>query len=172
MRGESDMSEDFMKKTFRRIVSVILVLAMVFLGLPEYVSPVKTAKAASGTEVHYLAVASDRHETTDAIGKAFGGMPSSVEYVCLAGDMVTNGAYNTSTLRTEVQNAGLTDATVHVLYAGHDTSVNDDAGILQCKTKSGLMYTGYNEDGSVAYYVYGVSYDSVYHTATVDTTAT
>ncbi|MBO4788506.1 MAG: hypothetical protein J5531_06350 [Lachnospiraceae bacterium] len=34
-----------MKKFWRRIVSVVLALAMVLLGLPEYVSPVKNAKA-------------------------------------------------------------------------------------------------------------------------------
>ena len=34
-----------MKKLWRKIVSVILALAMVFFGLPEYVSPVNTAKA-------------------------------------------------------------------------------------------------------------------------------
>ena len=41
-----------MKKFWRRIVSVVLALAMVLLGLPEYVSPVKTAKAADDEAAH------------------------------------------------------------------------------------------------------------------------
>lgn len=43
-----------MRKTWRRIASVILALAMVVLALPEYVSPVKKAKAATaGTQKVY-----------------------------------------------------------------------------------------------------------------------
>ena len=44
-----------MKHLWRKIVSVILALAMVVLCLPEYVRPVKTAKAAQGDpEVKYV----------------------------------------------------------------------------------------------------------------------
>ncbi len=42
-----------MKKSWKRIVSVLLALAMVILSLPEHVSPVKTAKAAEG-DVTYV----------------------------------------------------------------------------------------------------------------------
>ena len=42
-----------MKKSWKRIVSVFLALAMVILSLPEHVSPVKTAKAVEG-DVTYV----------------------------------------------------------------------------------------------------------------------
>ena len=128
-------------------------------------------KSSSGT-THYIAVASDRHSTSSAIGNAMHGMPTSVEYVCLNGDMVDNGSYNTSTLVTEVQNdAGLSSATVNVLYGSHDSSANDDAGILKCRSSSDLIYTGYEDDGSIAYYVYGAAYNSLTSANTTDPTA-
>ncbi len=43
-----------MRKTWRRIASVILALAMVVLALPEYVSPVKKAKAAATKKTVYV----------------------------------------------------------------------------------------------------------------------
>ena len=155
-----------MKKLWRKIVSVILALAMVFLGLPEYVSPVKSAKADSAeTAVHYIAVASDRHDNTTAISNAMGKMPSGVEYVCIAGDITTSAAWKSSTVLSEVKGVfnSLNSDTVSIVGGNHDNDWNtptDDAGILKCMKKdgSGLIYTGYEEDGTtVAYYVYGVA---------------
>ena len=42
-----------MRKIWKKVVSVLLALAMVVLALPEYVSPVKEAKAAEGTRKIY-----------------------------------------------------------------------------------------------------------------------
>ncbi|MBR4742608.1 MAG: InlB B-repeat-containing protein, partial [Oscillospiraceae bacterium] len=128
-----------------------------------------TKAGAAGTADHYIAVASDRHSTSSAIANAMGGMPSNVEYVVLDGDMVDSGSYNTSTLQTEVRSgAGLSGATVHVVYASHDSSVNDDAGILKGRNSSELMYTGTNADGSAAYYVYCASYNSLTTSSSTD----
>ena len=121
-----------------------------------------TKAASAGTADHYIAVASDRHGNSSAIKNAMGGMPSNVEYVVLDGDLVDSGSYNTSTIQTEVRSgAGLSDATVHVVYASHDSSANDDAGILKGRSSSELMYTGKNEDGTTAYYAYCASYNSL-----------
>ena len=140
-------------------------------GLQAGTLAVEEGTKAAG-DTHYIAVASDRHGTSSAIANAMGGMPSSVEYVNLDGDMVSNGSYNTSTLQAEVRSdAGLSEATVQVMYASHDSSVNDDAGILQCRNSSGLIYTGYNADGSIAYYVYGVSYSSMTSSSSNDAAA-
>ncbi len=49
---------------------------------------------------------------------------------------------------------------VAILWGTHDENVEDDAGIIfGAKGRgSGVMKTGYNADGSVAYYVYGVAH--------------
>ena len=48
-----------MKRTWRKVVSVFLALAMVFLALPEYVKPVKTAKAEGESEDKKIYVLTD-----------------------------------------------------------------------------------------------------------------
>ena len=166
-----------MKKLWRKVVSVILALAMVFLGLPEYVSPVKSAKADSAdAAVHYIAVASDRHDNTSAISNAMGKMPSGVEYVCIAGDITTSAAWRSSTIVSEVKSvfSSLTSDTISIVGGNHDNDWNiptDDAGILKCLKNdgSGLIYTGYESDGTtVAYYVYGISAYSMETSANTD----
>ena len=115
-------------------------------------------------EIHYISVASDRHDTTDAISKAMSGMPSTVEYVCLDGDMVdSSNKYNSSTILSEVQDVfpSLDNTTVSIVKGvTHDDGCTDDAGILVGETK--LIYTAYNSDESVACYVYGISYQDMY----------
>ena len=117
-------------------------------------------------QTHYLAFASDRHGKTAAIGSAMGGMPSTVEYVSLIGDMVDgSNQYNSSTVLSEVQGVftGLSASNVSIVYGSHDTNCTDGAGILKCKgdNTSDLIYTGLNTDGSVAYYVYGVAFQDM-----------
>lgn len=111
------------------------------------------------------------------------GMPDSVEYVCLNGDMTNfemqrphgrQMAYNTSDILNEVTAVfpALTADNVSIIYASHDSNATDDAGIMKCadtgmlpssdtadhpeisEGQSGLIYTGENN----AYYIYGVSY--------------
>ena len=108
---------------------------------------------AAGT-THYIAVGSDRHSTTDAISIAMAGMPDSVEYVCLNGDMVnaestsssssgsskarSQQAYNTSTILAEVQAVfpALDASSVSIVYGSHDANATDDAGIMDCADRS------------------------------------
>ncbi|MBR2522222.1 MAG: hypothetical protein IKE61_03760, partial [Coriobacteriales bacterium] len=128
-------------------------------------SAADAVKGMSSGEIHYIAVASDRHGNTTAIASAMGSMPKSTVFVCLDGDMTTNQAFSTSTLQTEVKSgAGLSNATVAVVQDRHDTTnPNDDAGIMFPESYSGVMYTGYNDDGSVAYYAYVASHDSLFN---------
>lgn len=115
-------------------------------------------------EIHYIAVASDRHQNTSAISAAMGSMPSCVEYVCLDGDMVDGtNSYNSSTILSEVTNvfSSLNSSTVSIVKGyQHDDGCSDDAGILISDSK--LIYTAYNNDKSVACYVYGISYQDMY----------
>ena len=53
-----------MKRTWRKVVSVFLALAMVFLALPEYVKPVKTAKAEGESEDKKIYVLTDSMTST------------------------------------------------------------------------------------------------------------
>ena len=155
-------------KATNRFFALMLAVIMMLGVLPAGVF----ADDAQG-EVHYLAFASDLHSevksnaataTLDAAKFPFGNTP---EYVALIGDMVGSGGsdaptYKTSSVKTIVQNiwAG---SELDIIYGSHDAGANDDAGILNCKNtnSSGLVYTGLNGDGSVAYYVYGIAYNDM-----------
>ena len=146
-------------------------------------------------DVHYIAVASDRHgPETDAERAAsptaqrsvvlgLTGITNKVEYVCLDGDMVGSKGgsdprnappYNSSEVMTEVNYLfpDLTNANVAIVYADHDGGCTDDVGIMKCNDgntpnttgQSQLIYTGKTAAGKVAYYVYGVSFASMYGT--------
>lgn len=109
------------------------------------------------------------------------GITDSVEYVCLDGDMVGSkgGAegrnappYKSSDVMKEVSHLfpNLTPENVAIVYADHDGGCIDDTLIMKCNdgTKpdttglSQLIYTGRTAAGKVAYYVYGVSFASMY----------
>ena len=147
----------------------------------------------SRADVHYIAVASDRHgtgaymETSSPIYKSLQGMPSAVEYVCMAGDMVPQQGsgqgnrvkaasttnYKTSIILSEIQQVfpSLTNSDVSIIYADHDAGYTDDAGIMRCLDSDGLdndgsgdselVFTGKTAAGNAAYYVYGVSFASM-----------
>jgi hypothetical protein len=104
-----------------------------------------------------------------------------VEFICLDGDMVgsqggnqprNKPAYNSSEIMTEVKYLfpNLKNENVAIVYADHDGGCTDDAEIMKCnegsdpdKTgQSQLIYTGKTAAGKVAYYVYGVSFASMY----------
>ena len=237
MKNESRISQ------MRRLLAVVLAAAMVFTGaaIPQ-ISWAVGEDSNTASNVHYIAVASDRHNTTDAIEKAMSGMTELVEYVCLNGDMssasgggggsrpsaaadpsggMPSGAvppeggfpsggempqppsgsgsgsggsggsgsgggsrpamkqmpYNTSTVLHEVRGVfpKLGSDGVGIIFASHDASATDDAGIMKCANtsllpsetqadydeisagQSGLIYTGHDKDGQIAYYIYGVS---------------
>ena len=131
-------------------------------------------------KTHYIAVASDRHGNTSAIGNAMSGMPDDMEYVSLNGDMVDNtNNYSSSTVLSEVNNVKtawnnrFSSTNCSIVYGSHDASCNDDAGIMKCKTSSGLIFTGYKEGSTtdVAYYVYGISYSSMTSSSSTDAAA-
>lgn len=146
-------------------------------------------------DVHYIAVASDRHgpETDEeraasptaqrSVVLGLTGITNQVEYVCLDGDMVGSKGgtdprnappYNSSEVMTEVNYLfpELTKENVAIVYADHDGGCTDDAGIMKCNDgntpnttgQSQLIYTGRTAAGKVAYYVYGVSFASMYGT--------
>ena len=68
------------------LLTAVLTLSMMFSALV-----VPLPSWAAGSDTHYIAVASDRHRSTDTITAAMGNMPDSVEYVCLNGDMSSFG---------------------------------------------------------------------------------
>lgn len=147
-----------------------------------------TPAAAFASEAHTIAFASDRHGNETAVGEAMGNMSLNVEYISLIGDMVGSGgggdkppaadpstigdgggsnrapAFDSSTVCGEMLGIGFKNVTsaedVSILWADHDAGVNDDAGIVFANAGygSGLMKTGLNTDGSVAYYVYGIGF--------------
>ena len=146
-------------------------------------------------DVHYIAVASDRHGPEDeddwedydinrcSVVLGLSGITNKVEYVCLDGDMVGSKGgsegrnappYNSNEVMAEVKHLfpELTKENVAIVYADHDGGCTDDAGIMKCKaatnpdfeSESQLIYTGRTAAGKVAYYVYGVSFASMYGT--------
>lgn len=118
----------------RSLLALILSLSMVIACAPVQM----TAYAADGSGAHNIAIASDRHGNEEAVGSAFAGMPADMEYVCLGGDMVDKGAYDSSMLLSEVQavfgadesgNQIMSNKNVSVLYGySHDANANDDPG--------------------------------------------
>ncbi len=70
----------YSKKISAIVITLMLLAELSFsAALPDF--------AWAESETHYIAVASDRHNETTAVKEAMSGMPESVEYVCLAGDM-------------------------------------------------------------------------------------
>ena len=156
-----------------------------------------------------IAVASDRHGNTEAIGQAMAGMPKSVEYVCLIGDMVGDVSFhkndeasesthndfessesthndfessmkpefNTSEIFNEVLSLGFAASKpmedISILWASHDQNAVDDSGIMfgADGTGSGVMKTGINEDGSAAYYIYGIAFNDMAKEENAETAA-
>lgn len=118
----------------RLLLALILSLSMVIAYAPVQM----TAYAANGSGTHNIAIATDRHGNEEAVGSAFAGMPADMEYVCLGGDMVDKGAYDSSMLLSEVQavfgadesgNQIMSNKNVSVLYGySHDANANDDPG--------------------------------------------
>ncbi|MBR0342676.1 MAG: hypothetical protein IJH64_10630 [Oscillospiraceae bacterium] len=118
-------------------------------------------------EHHYLAFASDLRGMTDVLENAFKGMPEDLEYVSLLGDMVGEKdgdapEYNSSDVFSRVAEMypDILNRNFSILWADHDENVNDDAMVVANGDGYGPDYAfaGYNEDGSVAYYIYAVGF--------------
>lgn len=139
-------------------------------------------------EVTYLAFASDRHGDTSAIANAMGAMPSNVGYVGILGDLIggssggghsksSSSSVNSSDIYKEIKalncSTSITQENASILWASHDEKLNDDCGIVFGKdgSNSGLMYTGKNADGSLAYYVYGIAFNDMKNAENAKTAA-
>ena len=106
-------------------------------------------------DVHYIAVASDRHgpETDEereasptserSVVLGLTGITNKVEFICLDGDMVGSQGgnlprnkppYKSSEIMTEVNYLfkKLTNENVAIVYADHDGGCDDDAEIMKC----------------------------------------
>jgi len=72
--------------------------------------------------------------------------------------------FNTSEVYNEVLGVGFSKVRspedFSILWADHDSNAIDDAKVLfgEGGTGSGLMKTGLNSDGSIAYYIYGIAF--------------
>lgn len=149
-----------MNKYLNKLISLLLVVTLSFGFSPKV--------NADNNEVHYLAFASDYHNTKGSIYNAMKSMPDSVEYVSLIGDMYgerggDHPAYDSAEIMGYVQEVfpNLDNSNISIIWADHDASVNDEGtGIVKCKEglTSEVIYTGYNSDGSIAYYIYSVGF--------------
>ena len=125
------------------------------------------APASSSEEAHHLAFASDYHNTEGSIRGAMEGLPEDVEYVSLIGDMVGDRGnfqpeYDSREILDLVREVfpELDNESVSIVWATHDLNVHDeDAGIVKCMDGvSELIREGLNQDGSPAYYIYGIGH--------------
>ena len=157
-------------------LAVIILGLVAALGITSLCITENAWAAQKENEIHQIAIATDRHGNESAIAEAMKGMPKDVEYVSLIGDMAGSGSdrvpeYNSSDILNEVLGVGFTNLasgehpsdTVSVVWADHDKNVQDDAGIVfgYDGEGSGVMKTGYNADGSVAYYIYGIAFNDM-----------
>lgn len=69
-----------------KLLALTLALSMA-LGGAAIPGVIWADDTSGSSNAHYIAVASDRHNSTEAIWMAMRNMPESVEYVCLNGDM-------------------------------------------------------------------------------------
>lgn len=120
----------------------------------------------------YLAFGSDRHGVTKAIAAAMTGMPKTVSYVGLLGDMLTDGSYKASAICGEVYSFfDNQDIGVSITYGDHDSGLTADVGgVVQGKNGYGVLYTGY-KNGKVQYYVYGFSMNYLSSEVSAETAA-
>lgn len=124
--------------------------------------------AESAAESHYLVFTSDVHSQNSKLETAFLGMPNTVEYVGLIGDMVGEGGgahpeYNSSDLLTIAKQPfpDIDKNSAAIVWADHDIGVNDDADIVKIWNGFESPENGYNSDEILEtddYYVYVIGY--------------
>lgn len=122
----------------------------------------------ANTNSHYLAFTSDVHGQNSKLETAFLGMPSSVEYVGLIGDMVGEGGgahpvYTSSSLMSIAQGAfsNIDSNSMSIIWADHDISVQDDANIVKIWNGFEDPDNGYNSGEILKndnYYIYVIGY--------------
>lgn len=145
--------------------SAMVIAAAAIITLGGLASP-KTNAVDGGS--HYLAFTSDVHGQNATLETAFLGMPNSVEYVGLIGDMVGEGSgahpeYNSSSLMSIAQGAfgNIDSNSMSIVWADHDISVRDDANIVKIWNGFESPKNGY-DSGEILetddYYVYVIGY--------------
>ncbi len=149
----------------KKLISSVALIALLLCFIPGHVY------ADQGSEEHhYLAFASDLHGLPDVLENAFKGLPEDLEYVSLLGDMVGEKGgdapeYNSSEVfgRIKEMYPDLLSRNVSIIWSEHDENVVDDAFVVSCYEGFGPEYImgGYNEDGSIAYYLYAVGYNDM-----------
>ena len=126
-----------------------------------------TAPDSDSGEAHHLAFASDYHNTEGSIRSAMEGLPEDVEYVSLIGDMVgawggDHPEYDSREILDLVREVfpELDNESVSIVWATHDMGVNDEGtGIVKCMDGvSEPIREGLDQDGSPAYYIYGIGH--------------
>ena len=122
---------------------------------------------AEAPEAHHLAFASDYHSVEGSIRNAMSGMPEDTEYVSLIGDMAGEWGnfypeYDSGEILELVGDVfpDLDSSSVSIVWATHDRHVNDEGtGIVKCMNGvSEPIREGTNEDGSPAYFIYGIGH--------------
>ena len=134
----------------------------------KYAGAAGTAETSGAiSDEHHIAFASDYHNTDGSIRNAFAGMPEDVEFVGMIGDMVgemgnMRPEYDSQMILDLVREVfpELDNKNVSIIWADHDTNVNDNADIVKCPggKGSGQIFTGTNTDSSPAYYIYAIGH--------------
>lgn len=151
----------------KRLLKYMLLTAVVFGLLPA-----GNIHADSEENIHYLGFASDLHDTPDVLEDALNQLPEEPEYFSLIGDM----AGGRGNMRPEYSSSEVTGrvtsvlpnlnpgrGNVSIIWADHDQNAVDDAGVFKCVGEpqgylSEEIYEGKNDDGSTAYYIYGIGF--------------
>ena len=135
--------------------------------VPSYETTDDASSGDTAAEAHRLVFASDFHNTEGSIQNAMEGMPEDVEYVSFVGDMVgerggSHPEYESDWILDMVTDIfpNLDNTGVSIVWATHDANVIDEGtGIVKCKDGvSEPIREGTDEDGSPAYYIYGIGH--------------
>ena len=135
--------------------------------VPSYETTDDASSGDTAAEAHRLVFASDFHNTEGSIQNAMEGMPEDVEYVSFVGDMVgerggSHPEYESAWILDMVTDVfpNLDNTGVSIVWATHDANVIDEGtGIVKCKDGvSEPIREGTDEDGSPAYYIYGIGH--------------
>lgn len=149
--------------------AVFLAAALVILGgAVSFKAGVSATESSDVSSSHYLAFTSDVHGQNSKLDTAFLGMPSTVEYVGLIGDMAGEGGgahpeYNSSDLLAIAKShfSGIDSSSAAIVWADHDISVHDDANIVKIWNGFESAENGYNSGEilkTADYYVYVIGY--------------
>ncbi|MCD7981639.1 MAG: hypothetical protein LUF32_04885 [Clostridiales bacterium] len=172
-------------RIFNRGLAAILTLFLAVVLIPGTAWGTESGTETQTEETIWLTFGSDRHGNGTALTEILSAIvdtvdsteDGSIDFVGLDGDMVDGTAsYSTSTLISEIQAVGLTDAggaavqgatpVVGLAYGSHDAGVNDDAGIMLSEYDGSGLY--YETD---SYIIYIIGYDDMISVSAAATAA-